>query len=55
VGGLTGKTDRTGTFTGQLPAGSYTLTVSMRKYKTSSQTVQVTGGQTLSITVRLSH
>jgi carboxypeptidase family protein len=53
-GGLTTTTNGSGAFTfPSVQPGSYTLTVSAALYTTSTQTVSVTSGQTLTVTVRL--
>ena len=53
-GGLTTTTSANGTFTFQaVKAGTYTLTTSAALYTTNTQTVNVSAGQTLKVTVRL--
>jgi hypothetical protein len=53
-GGLTTTTDANGVFSfANLTPGTYTLTVSATLYQTSTQTVTVAAGQTLTVTVRL--
>jgi hypothetical protein len=54
LGGLTTATNGNGAFTfPSVVAGAYTLTVSATLYTTSTQTVSVAAGQTVSVTVRL--
>jgi hypothetical protein len=53
-GGLTTTTGGNGAFTIKgLTAGSYTLTVSAPLYTSSTQSISVVAGQTLTVTVRL--
>jgi len=53
-GGRTTTTNSSGVYSlTNLAAGTYTLTVSAPLYQTSSQTVTVAAGQTLTVNVRL--
>jgi len=53
TGGPSTMTDVNGNFSFSLDPGTYTLTASATGYNSSSQTVTVNGGQTLSVSFKL--